>query len=66
MKVKIIPCNGGQMIIQLAPESDEDKAELKAFAGGVKQQSAMMINCRGFEYLKPEVEFLLQPMPRGD
>lgn len=53
-----------QAEITLIPDTPEDAEALKIFAGMTVRPH--MINCRGFDYMNPVVEFLVQPMPRGD
>ena len=55
---------GGQTIIYLSPEDDDEKSTLMVLA---KETARVhIINCRGFQYLDPEVGFLVQPMPSSD
>ena len=60
----LITGHSHSFIVILTPESDEDKKTLEEF--GKTTSRAHMINCRGFEYLSAEVEFLVQPMPSSD
>jgi hypothetical protein len=66
VKAKIEFPGNRQAIITLSPESEEDQQAIKDLAVHAGPASPAMLNCRGFQYLKPEVEFLVQPMPRGD
>lgn len=63
MKARVEFTGNRQAIITFSPEGDEDQQAIKDLAA---HASPAMLNCRGFQYLKSEVEFLVQPMPRGD
>lgn len=64
MKASLEP-SGTSWLLTLSPESDDDRLALMT-AGSEMSPRPYMINCRGFRYLEPEVQFLIQPMPRGD
>lgn len=63
MKAKITRTDS-QFIVSLEPETDAEKAQIREF--GLVLTRSHMINCRGFAYMQEAVEFLVQPMPRGD
>lgn len=54
----------GQFVLTLIPESGEDREALRDLSE--KTARVHIINCRGIRYLEQDVEFLIQPMPRGD
>lgn len=62
--LKFIGTQTNSVIICLTPESNaerENLRELAEFTGRV-----CIINHRGFQYMNPETEFLVQPMPSSD
>lgn len=63
MKAKITH-NNGQFLLTLEPEFVDDKEALHDMSLALERPN--MINCRGFGYMKPSVEFLIQPMPSRD
>lgn len=64
MKAKI-SMRERRAIVTLIPENDEDKGTALGLAQSFEGRP-MMINFRGFSYLNAELEFYIQPMPRGD
>jgi hypothetical protein len=60
----IIKPSGGSYILTLVPENNDDRNDLRDF--GSETMRAHIINCRGFVYLQPEVEFLVQPYTGDD
>lgn len=64
MKAKI-SMGERRAIVTLIPENDEDKGTALGLAQSFEGRP-MMINFRGFSYLNAELEFYIQPMPRGD
>ena len=63
MRAKITVHAGKQFVLTLEPENPAEKKDLIEMSEALKR--ANIINCRGFKYLEPEVEFLVQPY-RGD
>jgi hypothetical protein len=54
--------NGAQLT--LIPENPGDQEALQKFATMTRQR-AHTLTCRGFEYLKPEVDFVVSGPPRS-
>lgn len=51
--------------VKLTPEGDLDRKAIMEFAKWMNARGHI-INCRGFGYMDPTVEFLVQPTPTGD
>lgn len=64
MKAVIKNAGPNSFVIALEPETAEDKEKIHEMA--LKLDRGHMINCRGFKYMKPDVEFYIQQMPRND
>lgn len=64
MKASIGGNMTNQALLVLTPESDEDRLLLGNLAS--MTGPTCIINHRGFRYMEPETEFLIQKMPRGD
>lgn len=63
MKATIEP-TGNQILFTLTPETEEEGRELKAV--GVTLTRSHQIMFRGFKYMEPSVELLVQPHARSD
>lgn len=50
--------------MELTPETEDDARVLGVI--GTELDRAHMIRCRGFDYMKSTVSFLIQPISRGD
>lgn len=57
---------GDQAELTLIPETEDDKQALRNFSTMGGSRWPKMISCRGFDYMNPEVEFIVQPWPRND
>lgn len=55
---------GTQSIITLLPDTEAERELVREFS--LKLNRTHIINSRGFEYMTPEVGFLIQEMPRSD
>ena len=53
-----------QALLTLTPETDEERAALSKLA--TLTGRTCIINHRGFNYMDPNVSFLIQTMPSGD
>lgn len=62
MKVKI---DNSKSMLVFTPESPDDELSLEAFATKFKTDN-YMIYCRGFHYMREEVEFGFQKMSGRD
>jgi hypothetical protein len=51
-------------LLVLHPENEPDKEAARTFA--LKCARPRMISHRGFSYMQPAVEFIVQDMPRND
>jgi len=60
MKVEIERAGGDGFILRISePTTTQDETDLRDFGEALAR--AHIINCRGFGYMKEEVEFLIQP-----
>ena len=65
MKAVLVEIDGGKSsLVRLLPEDKKEEEILKDFAK--KHMGPHMIHCRGFQYLSPEIDFQIQPMPSLD
>lgn len=62
--MKAVLDGSGSYVLTLTPESVDDRKTLKDFARHLAKTH--IITGRGIEYLTPDVEFAIQPMPRGE
>lgn len=63
MKAEINP-GSKAFELKLTPETDEEKAILSKLAREMTR--GYLITPRGFQYMKPGVEFYVQPRPSSD
>jgi hypothetical protein len=64
MKAILSHSGEAQLLLTLRPENAEEESAVREF--GLRTSRAHIINCRGFQYMQSEVEFLVQPMSTGD
>lgn len=64
MKADLSGDMASQVLMVLTPETDDEKRLLQKLA--TLTNRTCIVNHRGFNYMDPSVEFLVQKMPSGD
>lgn len=64
MKAKIIVDGGSQFLVRFEPENDDERMVATAFCQALDRPH--MVSFRGYRYMAPDVDFLVQPMPSRD
>jgi len=66
MKAKLALGSNGQTVLTLIPETDTHTHDFTTLLGVEMGARQHIINCRGFQYMEEQVEFLIQPLPNRD